>query len=215
MVANPEALRLLVFDRTCTGSHGLPGLSHAWRAGQHLYRGLRRLDAGFGAASWGEALDWLASHGAPAPLAEIQFWGHGHWGRANIAGEALDVAALSPGHPLQPRLAQVATRMQRKERGLWWFRTCETFGTAAGHQFASAFARFFDCRVAGHTHVIGVWQSGLHSLLPDQTPNWPVTEGVRTTVSSVSSANAVSAAPSRPFAPNTISCLHGRVPAGF
>jgi hypothetical protein len=208
-VGTPEPLRLLVYDRTCTGPHGLPGLSHAWQAGHHLYRGLGRLDAGFAASSWAEALDWLATHAAPAPLGEIQFWGHGRWGQAHIAGQPLDVSALSPAHPLHERLARVRARMQ--PQSLWWFRTCETFGTAAGHGFAQAFARFFDCRVAGHTFVIGVWQSGLHSLRPGETPGWSLEEGLRVTPA----ARTQAAAPSRPGAPNTITCLHGRVPPGF
>lgn len=197
-------LRLLVFDRTCRGRGGLPGLSHAWGAGRHLYRGLGRLDAGFGAATWTEALTWLARQGA-GPIAEIQFWGHGRWGQALIAGEALDLRALSPGHALHGPLGQVRARLAPD--ALWWFRTCETFGTEAGQRFAAAFAGHLGCRVAGHTHVIGVWQSGLHSLRPGETPSWSITEGVR--------GPGPVAAPSRLGAPNTISCLHGRVPAGF
>lgn len=187
----------------------LPGLSHAWGAGQHLYRGLGRLDAGFGAASWDQALGWLASHGGDAPIAEIQFWGHGRWGDARIAGQVLDRTALQPGHPLHAALVRVRARMLPGEAGLWWFRTCETFGTAAGHAFATAWTRFFGCRAAGHTYVIGFWQSGLHALMPGAPPHWPVDEGLRT------GGDSTLAAVSRPGAPNTITCLHGRVPAGF
>jgi hypothetical protein len=212
--ADPVAapLRLLVFDRTCRGPRLLPGLSHAWSAGSHLYRGLGRLDAGFGADSWEQALEWLADHGGGAPIAEIQFWGHGNWGNVRLAGEVLDHAALAPGHHLQPALARVRARLLPGEQGLWWFRTCETFGTAAGHDFARAWTRWFGCRAAGHTHVIGFWQSGLHALLPGAEPHWPVDEGLRPGRAGVATALA---APSRPGAPNTITCLHGRVPEGF
>jgi hypothetical protein len=202
-------LRLLIFDRTCRGPRLLPGLSHAWGAGQHLYRGLGRLDAGFGAASWDQALGWLADQGGDAPIAEVQFWGHGNWGNVRLAGEILDRTALAPGHRLQPALARVRARMLPGEQGLWWFRTCETFGTTAGHDFARAWTRYFGCRAAGHTHVIGFWQSGLHALLPGAEPHWSVAEGLRP------GAAATLAASSRPGAPNTITCLHGRVPDGF
>jgi hypothetical protein len=204
-----RGLRLLIYDRTCGGRAGLPGLSHAWGAGRHLYRGLGRIDAGFGAASWSEALDWLAGVRATRPIGEIQFWGHGRFGCALIAGEVLDLHALSPGHPLHERLARIRDRMLRGRDGLWWFRTCETFGGTAGHAFARAWTQFFACRAAGHTHVIGVWQSGLHALLPGAEPTWSVDEGL------AASASAPAALPSRPGAPNTIHFLSGRIPPGF
>jgi hypothetical protein len=201
-----RAVRLLIYDRTCGGRAGLPGLSHAWGAGRHLYRGLGRIDAGFGAGSWSEALDWLASARAPRAISEIQFWGHGRFGQALIAGEELDPRALAPGHPLHDRLARVRDRMLRGNDGLWWFRTCETFGGGAGHAFARAWTGYFGCRAAGHTHVIGVWQSGLHSLLPGAEPHWSVDEGMTATATAL---------PSRPGAPNTIHFLTGRIPMGF
>jgi hypothetical protein len=202
-------LRLLIYDRTCRGPRGLPGLSHTWAAGKHLYAGLGRLDAGFGAAGWDEALAWLGDHGGDARIAEIQYWGHGNRGNVRLGGDVLDRRALQPGHPLQPALARVRDRLLPGNQGLWWFRTCETFGTAAGHDFAADWTDFFGCRAAGHTHLIGFWQSGLHALLPGARPHWSVEEGVRP-----GPAGAVAAA-SRPGAPNTITCLHGRVPAGF
>jgi hypothetical protein len=204
-----RGLRLLIFDRTCAGRPGLPGLSQAWGAGRHLYRGLRRIDAGCGVASWAEALQWLATIQGPRPIAEIQFWGHGRFGQALVAGEALDATALHPGHPHHGPLTQVRDRMLRGDAGLWWFRTCETFGTARGHGFARAWSDFLGCRTAGHTHVIGVWQSGLHVLRPGATPSWSVDEGI------AAAGATAPALPSRPGAVNTISFLHGRIPAGF
>lgn len=210
--AGARGLRLLVFDRTCAGRRGLPGLSQAWGAGRVLYRGLGRIDAGIGVASWAEALHWLATTQAPRSIAEIQFWGHGRFGQALVAGEVLDASAVSPGHPHHEQLSRIRARLLRAERGLWWFRTCETFGTQAGHDFARAWSRFFGCRAAGHTHVIGVWQSGLHTLLPDADPAWSVTEGTGRPATAGAPARAL---PSRPGAPNTISFLHGQIPEDF
>jgi hypothetical protein len=206
-------LRLLIFDRTCRGPRLLPGLSHAWRAGNHLYRGLGRLDAGFGAAGWDEALGWLNDQQPDRPIAEVQFWGHGQWGRVRMGGEVLDRRALEPGHRLFPALDRLRGRLLAGSEGLWWFRSCETFGTAAGHDFAAAWTRFFGCRAAGHTYVIGFWQSGLHSLLPGQQPGWSVDEGLQSPTER--NPPAPFARGSRPGAPNTITCLHGRVPDGF
>lgn len=196
-------LRLLIFDDTCRGRPLLPGLSHAWKAGRHLYGALGRLDAGHPSHSWADALDWLGTFRLGAAIAEIQFWGHGRWGEARIGGEVLDASALIEGHPLVGRLARIRARLLPGGEALWWFRTCETFGTGKGHDFARAWTRFFGCRAAGHTHMIGVWQSGLHTLLPGAQPDWPVDEGLTPTGAP---------APSRPGLPHTISFLHGRIP---
>jgi hypothetical protein len=104
-MARGEGSRLMVYDRTCAGRWGLPGLTASWRAGGVLYRGLGRLDAWHGVSSWTEALDWLLARSETRPIAEIQYWGHGTWGRALVARESLDVRALSPGHPWRERLA--------------------------------------------------------------------------------------------------------------
>jgi hypothetical protein len=212
-------LRVIVYDRTCTGPAWLPGLSHAWRAGGVLYDLLGRTDAIFGAASWGEALDWLADHQPQQRVAEVQYWGHGNWGCARLGGELLDARALQPGHPHHQRLRALAARLLPGDEGLFWFRTCETFGTASGQAFAQAWTRFLGCRTAGHTYVIGLWQSGLHSLGLGETPTWSPAEGLPPKEAPASAA-APSGAPaqalrSRPGAPNTITCFHGAVPAGF
>lgn len=201
-------LRLLVYDRLCRGRRSPIGLSDAWAAGRALYGALGRIDAAYAAESWKEALAWLASVGDGRSIGEIQFWGHGRWGEALIGSDVLDVGALRPGHPLHDGLARVRERMRREDDGLWWFRTCETFGGEAGHRFARAWTRFFGCRAAGHTHVIGFWQSGLHTLDAGAEPSWPMTEGQRPETPGIG-------LPSRPWAPNTITCFAGRVPHGF
>lgn len=196
----------MVYDRTCSGHWGLPGLTASWRAGGWLYRALGRLDGWTGASSWPEALAWLASFEPGRPLGEIQYWGHGTWGRVLLNGRSLDIDALKPGHPLQPSLAAIRSRLSGPD-ALWWFRTCETFGTDAGHRFATEWTRYFGCRAAGHTFIIGPWQSGLHVLAPGDEPDWPVTEGVRELAEGRPRARW-----SGPFAPNTITFLHGRPP---
>ncbi|MET0405724.1 MAG: hypothetical protein ABW123_25110, partial [Cystobacter sp.] len=87
----------------------------------------------------------------------------------------------------------------------------ETFGTARGHAFARAWTRFFGCRAAGHTYVIGPWQSGLHSLGPGEEPTWSVAEGLPPD----GGDTARTARMSGRREPNTITCLHGEIPPGF
>src|SRR5262245_30047524 len=111
-------LRLLVFDRTCTGSP--VGLSTTWSVGAKLYRGLGRLDAARGVSSWGEALSWLGEQ--RESIEEIQYWGHGKWGRVLVADDVLDATALSPGHRLHAGLEAMRDRLTPD--ALVWFRTC-------------------------------------------------------------------------------------------
>jgi hypothetical protein len=206
-----QPLRLMIFDRTCTGKRMRPGLSHAWGSGGALYGTLlRRLDMWQGARSWAEALGWLARAGGDRPIAEVQFWGHGKWGKAFIDREPLGAEALVAGHPLRRDLEAIRERLSGPE-ALWWFRTCETFGALPGHDWARRLTDFLGCRAAGHTYIIGVWQSGLHSLAPGTAPTWSPQEGLK----AGTSAAPQEAEWSRRRAPNTIHCLSGQVPAGY
>jgi len=199
-------LRLLVYDRTCKGQHGLPGLSAAWAAGAWLYRGRGLLHAHYGAASWSDALHFLATEQPERPIAEVQFWGHGKWGDARIASDVLDERALLRQHGLHPALLRLRARLA--PGALWWFRTCETFGAERGVRFARAWSDFLGARAAGHTYIIGFWQSGLHVLEAGATPDWSADEGLAR-----GSARAPEQALwSKPGEPNTISCLQGVLP---
>lgn len=206
-----EPLRLMIYDRTCTGRRALPGLTHAWRAGAWIYRGLGRFHAWQGASSWAEALGFVAEVAAASPIASVQFWGHGKWGEARIDREVLSAASLRPSHPHHRSLAAIRERLLPDAGSLWWFRTCETLGARPGQDFARRFSEFMGARVAGHTYIIGPWQSGLHSLAPGEAPGWSVTEGL------------VAGTPERPERalwsrrgePHTIHCLRGDLPAGY
>ena len=200
-------MRLLVYDRTCGGAHGLPGLSAAWRTGAALYRGAGRIDAAFGVSSWDEAAARVEEASSRDEIEQIQYWGHGRFGRILIDAEALDARALDPRAPAR-FVAVLRERFVRDERALFWMRTCEAFGAQAGHSFARRLAEFLDVKVAGHTYVIGFWQSGLHSLLPGATPTWSPAEGVAQGTPERPERGAWSS----PLAPNTIHCLEGKLP---
>jgi hypothetical protein len=198
-------VRVIIYDRTCvrTGGH----LSPFWAAGSALYRALGRIDATHGVASWDEALAWLASR--PAPITEVQYWGHGTWGGARVAEDRLDVDALSPAHRLRAPLEALRDRLA--PGALVWFRTCETVGTPRGIDFAERLADFLGARIAGHTHVIGFHQSGLHGVGPGVRADWAPDEGL----AEGTAAAPVRAKSSRPWAPRTITCFHGQVPAAW
>lgn len=180
----------------------LLGLS--WRVGAGLYRARGWLDASLGVTSFDQALDFLAR--AEEPIGEIQFWGHGKWGRALVDRESFDRSALAPGHRLRPKLEAVRERLAPD--ALVWFRTCETLGAHAGQDFARALGDFLGARVAGHTFVIGFWQSGLHALAPGAAPDWAPDEGLAVGTPDRPERAHVSA----PDRPNTITCFTGRWP---
>lgn len=179
-------------------------LGWSWRAGSVLYRAQGAIDASFGARSFEAALAWLV--GMKRPIAELQFWGHGKWGRALIDRESFDRSALLPSHRLYPQIEALRERLV--PNALVWFRTCETLGANAGHDFARALSDFTGARVAGHTHVIGFWQSGLHELLPGAAPNWDPAEGL----AAGTPQRPERALPSKPGLPHTITCFQTRLP---
>jgi len=200
--------RLLVYDDSCRGRAALPGLSHSWWAGSWLYRALGRFDQVLAANSWEQAFRWLAQIDPGRPIGEVQYWGHGKWGRALIAGDALDASWLDAQHPHADLVGIVRARMADRH-SLWWFRTCETFGADEGLRFARAWSGGMGCRAAGHTYVIGAWQSGLHVVAPTQLPSWSPDEGLI----EGSASDPLRALPSRPREPNTIHCLQGALPS--
>ncbi|HEX9298221.1 MAG TPA: DUF4347 domain-containing protein, partial [Polyangiaceae bacterium] len=167
-------LRLILYDRTCVNRAGL-GLTRAWSAGSVLYSVLRRSDGAHGAQNWEEGLEWLSSFRADQPIDEVQYWGHGKWGRLLLAGASLDAGALLASHRYHRALRDIRERLS--DRARIWFRTCETFGAAQGHDFAHRCTDFFGRPAAGHTFIIGYWQSGLHLLEPGNAPTWAPTEG--------------------------------------
>lgn len=190
-------MRVLVYDRTCLVRRGW--LTTPWAAGSVLYRAMRRTDASHAATSWDTALAWLAA--LPEPITELQYWGHGKWGRAFVGEDVLDASTIASGRlePLRAALARDA---------LVWFRTCETVGAKAGIDFAERLADYTGARVAGHTFVIGFHQSGLHGVAPGMRADWSPSEGLEKGTPD----EPVSAAWSHRKAPNTITCLRGAVP---
>ncbi len=200
-------MRLVVWDATGHGAAPWQrALTLSWRVGSGLYRAHPQgaVDDVFGARSWVDALAWLASVQPGRRIREVQFWGHGLFGRAFVGGEAMDAASVVGGRH-HDDLQAIRARLVGED-ALWWLRTCSSFGGVRGHRFASALTSALGCRVAGHTHVIGPLQSGLHSLRPGAPPGWSPSEGVR------DGDESRSALLSSLAAPHTITCLHGAFP---
>ncbi|HTQ04691.1 MAG TPA: hypothetical protein VMI54_12585 [Polyangiaceae bacterium] len=195
-------LRLVVYDATqLTREPRL--LGHSWRVGARLYR-LRGIDDSFGAGTFEAAFAWLER--MQRPIGELQFWGHGKWGRALVDRQSWDRGALGVTHPLRRGLDALRERLA--PGALIWFRTCETFGALPGRDFARSLADFTGATVAGHTFEIGFFQSGLHALAPGAEPAWDAREGLL----QGSPERPLLAQASRPDAPSTITCLTTRLP---
>lgn len=204
-----DGQRLMIYDQSCTSGYGPFGLTHSWIAGGVLYRSLNRLDDCRGVDNWDQALRWLVRKGKERPISEVQVWSHGKWGEVLLDGDVFDETVFFQDHPLYDGV--VALKRVLAPDALLWFRTCETFGATRGHSFAEAVTTFFDCRAAGHTFIIGPWQSGLHSLSPGEVPQWNPAEGLIEGTPDT----PVRAEWSTRTAPNTIHCLQGAIPTGM
>lgn len=228
----PQPLRLVVVDATDRDlpwvrkamghaddgtARGRFGLSPVWRIGASLYGGVGAADATYAASDWAGALDWAVGEVARTgrPLASLQVWCHGGWGSVRLGESRLEEDTLAGGHALAGRLDALrdalAGARDAPDAGVpvVWFRCCSAFGHHGRH-FAAATAERLGCRVAGHTHVIGVLQSGLHSLVPGGSATWDAAEGVR-----MEGGRAVAALGSSWRAPNTVTFAQTSLPPGY
>lgn len=178
-------MRVVIYDATDTKPG--PELSDAWRTGADLYRAIGRFDRCLAATSWYEALSWLRGLGT---VDEVQYWGHGSPGRVWLGGRALAPTDLE-GCDV---------------RGLFWLRTCASFCGPVGHQLAEIMASTLGCKVAGHTYNIGLWQAGLHTLMPTERAYWSLKDGI---------GRDGKVKWSYPWSPRNVTCLHSSFPGGL
>lgn len=201
-------MRLLVYDGHASVDPAQQALRSAWAAGARLYAALGHIDAHHGATSWGEALAWVTTYRCNEPIAELQYWGHGRWGRVLVARDALEASSLRSRGAHRTQLDAIRHRMLPDGASLVWLRTCEAFGARVGQDFASGLADRLGARVAGHTHRIGALQSGLRGLMPGRRPYWSADEGIR----EGSAEDPRQGASSSFAAPNTTHFLRSKVP---
>ncbi len=197
-------VRLMIYDQT-TLEDGLDvktdALAYSWKFGSKLYKTFRMLDQVKGVSSWNEALNWIYIESLKEPISMIQFWGHGSPGRAYIGNDV-----LSNDDTWTTELKKIGANLT--DDCVFWFRTCSTFAGDPGLKFAKELSKKLDCRVAGHTHIITFFHSGLHVLAPNETPHWSANEGVE----HLSADGVYEMKKSAPFIPNTITCLRGSIP---
>ena len=180
-------MKVMIYDATDTK----PGLELAdsWAFGGKLYKQFNKLDKICAANSFKEARDFLVKLD---PIDRLEFWGHGNPGNFFINGIKMDPDEFFKDLP--------------QIRDLIWFRSCGTIAGTKGKSFALTVAARTKTTVAGHTHLIGPLQSGLHTLKPGSLPSWSNTEGLDKKGNMKSSYI---------WSPNTISCLHSEIPKGW
>jgi hypothetical protein len=219
-------LRLVVFDRTDTApvvlqrserlpdgtARGVGGLTRFWRAGAVMHRAAGRASATLGASSFREALGWAAAcaNARGERIAELQAWGHGGWGYMGMGSDRLDAETIARGGALAREVD--AFKEALAPGALVWLRCCSAFGAASGRAFAARLADRLGARVAGHTFIIGVWQSGAHSVAPGADPAWDPNEGLDLDPATRSPRGALE---SSRRAPQTLHCLRLGFPPGF
>ncbi len=195
-----------IVRRTDGTAAGTGGLSKFWRLGGVYHRAALRAHAVFGATSWHEALGFAATTAETMsrPIDELQFWGHGGFGFMLMDEEPLSAHSIQDQHSaLVHRL-----KAQLRPSSLVWFRCCSAFGSADGKHFAKRMAAALGAGIAGHTHIIGFFQSGLHLLRPFAEPHWSDDEGVERNAQGA----AQGARESSIRGPNTITALRMGLP---
>lgn len=176
--------------------------------GGKFYKMFRSVENHAGFESWQDAFTWLNEVEPEKKFDTIQFWGHGFPGGIAMNGEALKRSSLKPQSKYYALLKTLKSRL--KPDSVIWLRTCTSFAGSIGKKFAQDLANFFGCTVAGHTFKIGPWQSGLHTLKPNETPYWNDTEGF-----TPNKEGLLETAWSLPWSPNTIFCLTGKIPKNW
>lgn len=180
-------MKIILFDASPNGA-----LGWSWAVGS-FRPGWTRI----GVKSWNEASVKLNAVVRPGTrIKELQIWGHGEPGKPLIAGKP-PVSVLPTFMELLARLVTPGS--------LVWFRSCSVFFGEKGRAFAERTANELNCRVAGHSHVIGPWQSGLFSVAPGMHQGWVDPEPM------VDWRDHKSG----PFQPRTIFCARMAVPESW
>lgn len=170
-------MKIILYDNTENGVK-----EWFWRRYIQVRAGWRK----FGVASWHDGIDRILDAVRPGTrLMELQIWGDGSPSMPAINGKA-------PPEMFWKELANLVT-----PESIVWFRMCSVFYGEKGLRFAHNTALQLGCRVAGHSRIIGPWQSGLFRVTPGGTPSWADPERFENWMD----------AKSGPFQQRTIACF--------
>lgn len=192
-----ETLDIMFYDNSDWAGEQL---RLSWVTGGQFYKMFRGIEHHAGFSSWVEALKWLCSVEPNKKINSIQFWGHGTPGRVWINGETLSARSVLASSEHRKFLLDLSERMD--ENAFVWFRSCNVFAGHEGKLFAVTMSKILNCKIAAHTYIVGPWQSGLHTIKPDEKPSWSVEEGI----------DGEKFKWSMPWSPNTVFCLTNKFP---
>jgi hypothetical protein len=192
-----ETLDIMFYDSSDWAGEQL---RFSWITGGKFYQLFRGIEQHSGFDSWIEALKWLCSVEPNKKINSIQFWGHGSPGRVWINGEALSARSVLASSEHRKFLLDLSDRLD--EDAVVWFRSCNVFTGHEGKLFAVTMSKILNCKIAAHTYIVGPWQSGLHTIKPDEKPSWSVEEGME----------GEKRLWSMPWSPNTVFCLTNKIP---
>ena len=150
-------MRLVVYDAKPGAGLGNAGLKLSWKVWAWKQLQTKEADAVLGATSWFEAIAWANKFDR---ITWLQYWGHGSNGAVYLNDETLKPTDLA------------ILKGKFTPEAYVWFRSCSTFNTLWGRDFAKAARRHTGVTVAGHTRIIGLTQPGLQVLTPGGTADW-------------------------------------------
>lgn len=183
-------------------------LRFSWITGGKFYKLFHSIEHHAGFDNWQEAFEWILSVEPDRKINSIQFWGHGSPGRVWINGDALSIRSLTEQSQHYIMLKKLKDRMAKDS--VIWFRSCNVFSASEGRFFSIAFCQFMQTKIAGHTYIVGPWQSGLHTIKPGQRPSWDLSEGLKKTED-----GKIKKLWSTPWEKNTVFCLNNKIPEGW
>lgn len=160
-------MKIVVYDSN-PGSRPIDKfLKSAWGIGCFLLKLFGKIDAYKGVGNWKDAKTWILSQ--PAPVHELQYWGHGSSGTPWLSGVPV-------------RSGQWAElRLKFAPHSTIWFRCCSVFQGKEGKAFAENIASLIG-QCVGHTKTVGIFQPGMRVLRANKPAYWSDEEADSTTL---------------------------------
>lgn len=150
-------MRLVIYDNNPGPGLGNAGLRLSWKVWAWKQLQTKESDAVFAANNWFDAVSWALKHES---ITWIQYWGHGSDGAVYCGDKALKPTDLA------------LLKGKFKPDAYIWFRSCFTFKSTWGRDFARSVRKHTGVKVAGHTQLIGLTQPGLQVLSVTGDADW-------------------------------------------
>lgn len=155
-------MRLVVYDNKPGAGLGNAGLRLSWKLWAWKQLQTKECDAVLAANSWFDVISWASKQ---PQITWLQYWGHGSDGAVYCGDKALKPTDLA------------LLKGKLRPEAYIWFRSCFTFKSTWGRDFARSVRKHTGVKVAGHTKLIGLTQPGLQVLKVTGDVDWNDAEG--------------------------------------